>query len=475
MGKTPKLCWYAISFLVMIFITACSSSHVTSDSTELPTQDLAMAPSILATNTLSISTPIASPTHKPQLTTLTSIPTISVKSTFTPGSTKTTKQIPICSSNGIPANIPHDFSLPGTIIFQNNDRDRYHMMGGASLPQSKFPISESTDIINFGISPDGQWLAYSPITQYSIDPFIQGGVLVTGTIVFETPTIALLAATGERIEYAFAVTNLTYDGNAGYHWQLRRVLDFPDSYWINDHLLYLVLFFDDPTDPYTRGLTLPKIFDISTGKWSDETFNHMNRFDSGRVGFSPDMSRALFEAKSGDQYAGIVLQDLSRGVQVWTDPDFTFRVSSVIRWSLDSSWVAITDIELVPQIQPIFLVSRDGLVKKITDSTFPVSGPIDMQWSPDSQYLALVLPYRGLYLYNIITDQYFYSCPLVVFDEWLPEVIWSPDSSYIALSIEGNKFPLQIWKVKTGEIFDLVENAYAIGWSDKFPVEWPQP
>jgi hypothetical protein len=472
MGKTHKFCWHTTLFLIMLFLTTCTTSRVAPNSTRLPTKDLAPTIVTLATNTPPISIPITSPTRDPRLATPTNSSTLSVKTTPTKVLLKTTKPIPICPGNGILADIPHDFSFPGTIVYQSSDKDRYHTIGGASLLQSKFPISESTDIINFGMSPNGQWLAYASIMQHSTSPIISGTVLITGTIVFETPSITLLSATGERIEYTFDETNLEYESGPGYHWQIRKVIGYPDSYWINDHLLYLVLFFDDPADPHTRGLTMPKVFDMSTGRWSDEAFEHMNLFVGGDVGFSPDMSRALYEAKSGDQYSGIALQEQSRGIQIWTEPSFTFRVRSVIRWSPDSSWAAISDIELVPEKQPVFLVSRDGLVKTITDSTFPMSGLIDIQWSPDSQYLALVIRNSvnsSIYLYNIATDQYIYSCSLVAFSEQLPEVIWSPDSRYIALSIEGNDIPLQLLRIETGEIFNLVENAFAIGWSDKFP------
>ena len=426
--------------------------------------------------------------------TITATSTLRPTSTFSPDSTEsfdsgsepTTlgEAIRVCPGEGVPISPPAGFGFSGTIVYQHYYHQGLYTIGGQPLVQSHVLISETQEYDIYGFSPDGSWLAYAPVSRRNAP---QGTRTMTTTLVLETPSIILLSASGEKIENAFNFEGLNYQDNTGQWLQIyniRSIASYPNSYWLNEHLIYAILAFDDPTDRYTHGYAVPILFDPFQDTWLDEALKGLDRFNDGRIGISPDMRRVLYEAKSLDAVSGmsiesgITLRDLDKDEDIWSDPKFPSSVT--IRWAPDSSMVAVGNT-LFSGDDQLLLLSRDGDSKVIADATFPGYGfaLVDLSWSPDSRYLALVTHRHDpeedveIYLYDTLTERYIYFCPLVTYKKAPSAVFWSPDSSYIALSSSASKMPLQLFDVNTGKIFKIAEDAIAVGWSDKFPVEWP--
>jgi WD40 repeat protein len=109
--------------------------------------------------------------------------------------------------------------------------------------------------------------------------------------------------------------------------------------------------------------------------------------------------------------------------------------------------------------------------------TLPLSELLveDLQWSPDGKYIA-ILVWEGeatgesVIIYDSITQKYLSRCPIPRSDDRRPHIIWSPDNKYLAYV--GVDYPVIIMNVQSGELFQLVDKARAVGWSDKFPVIW---
>lgn len=98
-----------------------------------------------------------------------------------------------------------------------------------------------------------------------------------------------------------------------------------------------------------------------------------------------------------------------------------------------------------------------------------------MRWSPDGQYIALLVwagedTGESILIYDFVAEKYISRCPIPRSDDTTPNLIWSPDNKYLAYA--GLDYPLIIMDVQSGELFQLAENARAVGWSDKFPVVW---
>jgi WD40 repeat protein len=446
--------WKRGLLLLLVLLFSCTAPGPITKAPISPTQS--------ATNTMSIIASTSKVTYTPESATQTPNSSSSKQPTPTHASIQTEEAISVCTENRAFLPPTDDFGISGTIVYQHYN----------PLIQSQLPITQTAEYEVYGFSPDGKWLAYAPVTRhstlqrYSVDAIEK----ITGTIVLETPFINLLSASGEQVEQVFDISNIDAEGY-GQEWPvsyLRRIY----GSWLNNRLLQMELFFDDPIDPYSSGLVSPKILDPFTGTWQDEFLNALNRSSEGIIGLSPDTSRVLFEKRINDEYAGFTLQDTSKDQIFWSDPTLVSPV--IIRWSPDSSMVVISYVDVNTAKNHILLLDRNGEQRYELNSGLPLSKfrINDLDWSPDSQLLAMVVDDGEkieLYIYDISASRYLYSCPVGNFID----LIWSPDSKYIAFSGFEENMPLEIWDMKTGKVVSLIDNAYAVGWSDKFPTVWP--
>jgi WD40 repeat protein len=177
---------------------------------------------------------------------------------------------------------------------------------------------------------------------------------------------------------------------------------------------------------------------------------------------------------SGD---GLFLRDLEKGVDIWHDNNLFAWFGALMFWSPDSQTVAYANLFASPEERTVVLISRDGLAQPIMGNTLPLSELLvdDLRWSPDGQYIALLVwegetTGESIIIYDFAAQKYISRCPIPRSGDRTPNLIWSPDNKFLAYV--GVDYPLIIMNVQSGELFQLVNKARAVGWSDKFPVIW---
>jgi WD40 repeat protein len=402
----------------------------------------------------------------------------------------------MCSGAGQPLTNQGNFGLPGTLVYQPDNGQGLNMLGGNPLQYSQLPLPVEQKVVGIGFSPDGQWLAYAPVLQESTlrkGPTEGAVMTVTGQIVFETPEIDLLSASGEHIRRVLSENEIQGDTEDAI---ARSILGPEVSQWINNQFLHLYVFYDN-YDPYSSGTILPSLFDPFQGTWPAKSELHaLNRTTDQAFDFSPDMSRLVYEATAGGHYAGIALWDVSQATTIWSDPGFStwWRAGPpMMAWTSDSATVAIANHHPGPPDEDtVLLVSREGKAKRIVDMPFlALEGSPrttmytirDVAWSPDNRYLALgalSLVDNQLLLYDSAAGKYLYRCPMSADEDTaISFLLWSPDSSYIAFSLQTyapQMLPpvLHVLNIHTGQVVLSVQDAWPVGWSGSFPVRWQQ-
>jgi len=364
--------------------------------------------------------------------------------------------IPVCPKSGVQTTPSTSFGIPGTIIYQNRFQGLY-TVGGNPLSYSKLPLSEEEKYSAFGFSPSGEWFAYSPI-EYS----------PANQIIFESPEIVLLSANGERIEHTFSVKRFEdelpiefhFAGFSGY------------SHWINNTTIYAALYSVTSSSPSHIDDTSFKVLDPFAGIWREDLLEGLpDGTNWSPKGISPDLTRMLYIDD------GLVLRDLEKGIDIWHDKDLFAGFGVLMFWSPDSNTVAYANLFDSPEDRTVVLISRDGMAKSIMGTSLPLSGLLvdDLRWSPDGRYIALLVwegkdKGESILIYDFVAEKYISRCPIPRSEDTKPNIIWSPDNKYLAYA--GLDYPLIIMDVQSGELFQLAENARAVGWSDKFPVLW---
>jgi WD40 repeat protein len=395
--------------------------------------------------------------------------------TSTPQLIENKDEILECSGRGLPQSPNIEFSLPGTIIYLDDSGAIYYL-GGAPLKQASL-VTDEQGFDVFGVSPDGEWLAYSqkePSTDIAFPV---------------TRTLTLLSSGGEKIEQTLDITEFLSEIADDEH------LDgFNEniSYWINNNLIYTAIDTakTNPSGPITSH-DLIKIFDPFAAQWKNNILNTLPNWSSywemedNSVALSPDLSRAMYMSDSG-----LVLRDLEKEFNLWTEVSYMDKLYSgvLMRWNPDGTLVAVAPWNWFGDQAPPLVMTRDGMEQRwIGNEEFPYTyGPSfvrALSWSPDGKMLALaglsnqsnnIEPY--IYIYDYQTNQFVFRCPIVRKEGDLPQkIIWSPDGNYLAYAFldypEGN--PLQVMDLRSGELFELAQNAKIVGWSYKFPVELP--
>jgi WD40 repeat protein len=402
-------------------------------------------------------------TPPPATSTLTSSPTMQSMATGTPEFEEGI--IPVCSGEGKAVSPPDDFGIDGTLVYQLDYIQGLYTLGGKPLSRGQLPEDPDQEVVVYGFSTDGKWLAYALVHR--------GGYHGTW---LETPYISLLSSSGEHIEQPVDINTLekglaeccTYPLSGGV-W---------DGYWINNNLLYTEIqtIFEEGGIVFS----VPAIYDPFKNEWQFDWFRDLpdhyevmgSRIKNHEVGFSPDLSRVLYPA----YLTGLHLRDLTLGTNVWSDRSFLNYSAEFIHWSPDSKFVAAANLPLEPKDRRLLLISRDGEVNQIADATYPSPELFidDISWSPNGHYLAVMDTHDipTLYLFDLESDSYVYRCPLPGINSPVVRSIWSSDNAWIAFSPKTPS-PLFILNVQTGEVIKLLEEGAVAGWSDKPSVNWP--
>jgi WD40 repeat protein len=452
MSKLLKLFTYLVAILALAGCGSVSKQVVSKGNEDKPTISSNIVPTITRSPTPQVTTKPSSTFTAEPITT----PTIELGSL----------SIPICVGKGQVISPPPNFGITGTIVYQKELIHGLYTIGGTPLTQGQ--LADQLEEINvYGFSPDGMWLAYAPEEADSS----------TG-IIFHTPKMILLSAAGERIEQVINIEGLEKElqercvGCQGF--------EFFDSAgeWINNNLMYVHLGArsNEEGGPFS---SLPKVFDPFTGDWQDQWFDNFpgvytimpTRLDIHHIKLSPDLSRVLYPTDKG----GIILRDVAQGIELWSDKSFTKREGEKIEWSPDSKMVAVVN-KFLPNEHRLLLITSDGEVTELVNAEYPQSGlhVTGLAWSPDSRYLAYTadLDDANLYLYDTQTKSYVYQCPLPGIIGGYLSLVWSPDNQWIAYSYKATG-AMRLLNVQSGEVIELLDDAIPVGWSDKFPTEWP--
>ncbi len=454
--QTIKCHWRSCVLLLAILSSCRSVGPAMQDlATPSPTTVAVAQP----TSTLKAVSPTPSSTIPSQSGSILS------SATSTPGPVSATQPIssstnvkgfvPTCAERGLPQPLTGGLGLPGKIVYQDGSRLGLYAVGGAPLTRSLLPISKTQEDVVFGFSPDGNWLAYSPVQRSS-----------GGNDGLETPSVALVSVNNIKVAHDLDVGGFKDELGPGEHFS-----DIAgNSYWMSNGLLYLILDIGNPNR--SRAGSSSKLYDPFAGRWQESLLSKLSgRRTGAEFAFSQDLSLALYELNDG-----VVLRDLNQDKVIWSNLALDTGHGTMIRWAPNGTMVAVSNIPLLSQDWQIQIVSRDGQsIKTILDPTYPTPSPrflvYSLSWSPDSRLLGIVtqedLP--TLYIYDATSDAYLYRCPLPSYAQYPPVLVWSPNSGYVALGARVQHLPLQILNVHDGTVTQLVEDAVAVGWSEKLP------
>jgi hypothetical protein len=373
--------------------------------------------------------------------------------------------IPECSAGGRLVPLDDTLEIPG-VIFYELGRSYYgeglFALNGASLNSTMLTETAEQLMIFHGVSPDGDWLAFSPVNSAE-----EGAT-------FNSPIMILLSSDGERLEVPVDVSQFIGEkGTQGYFEDFAR-----NGYWINQELLYLELI-SLPLQGTIMSY-IPKVFNPFESTWQGEWINSLPeryeimpaRMRGAEIGIAPDLSRVVYPAVD----RGIILYDLQTNTVILKHVDFEHSHKVSIRWSPDGSYVAVGNHLAAPyqSRSPLILISRDGkIIKEIVNGkpSHGLGGLQEMAWSRDGRYLAHIhtshldsIPYEMI-VYDTAAGLSISRCPLFEMDQ-IGNLFWSPDNQWIG--IQGFDAPLRVMNVGTGEVVELRDEGRIVGWTDQF-------
>jgi hypothetical protein len=364
--------------------------------------------------------------------------------------------IPICAGEGILDTHGEDFGIPGMLFYQHtNDRgisSGLFAIGGTPIKQAKFPIEVNSNIHMFGVSQDGNWLAYSPEME-SPDNQMD----------FDNPTIVLIGADGKQQTHMLDTTWLQTINEPGY-----RLVRFVWGYWLNDQLIFALVNSKIPGDDIGVGRFYLALLDPFEGAWKVEVLDYLpEQTGHWSAAISPDLTRILYDA-TGTRLIEIADNSV---IQLWQIGKGGFPSMSAARWSPDGLWAVFADQGTPARL---FIISRDG--KNVYEIQNAEMGSFfkDFYWSANSWYFAYVskiYPENSPDKYNLLVfdveqSKFILECPILEVDLPLPELTWSPDSKMIAISQKSGS--LRILDVATGSLINMNIDGVGVGWSDKY-------
>lgn len=351
------------------------------------------------------------------------------------------KGVPICPGNGVPQKYDETVTVPGTILYQKPSSMGFYTLGNNTI--RKLSVSEIQEYYAFGLSPDGIWIAYSPITRDA-----------NGEMVLNKPTITLMNTIGERIDHTLSLDWLKDKVTPGY-----KLESFIGGYWINNNLIFTLIHSVDPAAENHNGDYIPAILDPFKGEWKVEYVANLSSTAWGV--FSPDMSRGLY------QLGGVELLNLKDGSILWKNDKLHFLGPETASWSPDNSQVVFTALDGFTRQTSLLLLSADG--KQLRDIKIP---ELDLSsnhiyWSPDGGHFSIYTYYENKFsilVYDATHNAFSIQCPVT--SNSIQHLVWSPDSSWIAFTPFGE--PLSIFDVASGNGFNVLPDAVVVGWSDQF-------
>lgn len=436
---------FSFVFIMATFFSACSFESVNTQ--VMPTTSTVGASSAEVSPNLNPSRmPTAQSTvTKPVLPAQKSTPTDSPTTIL---EIETGERIPICTEGKVKPQNVGDLELPGTMILYNKGSKELYALDGSTLNRRILEPLEEENNFSFGLSLDGNWLAYSPVEQTE-----------EGLATFQDPKIILLGSDGERIEKTIDLSWVESIGKPGYH-----MTGFVLGNWLENNLLYAVVNSKIEPDRPEIGLYYPVIIDPFAGLVVEtEMIEQLFKPDGLYIlKFSPDLKHVIHETQ------GITLTqiiDMSKS-RLWFDKEASFIGLGIVEWSPDGAWAVFTSDNTSDMT--ISLISEDGQEMKKFEA-FNHDMVKSFFWSADSNFLAFPTWNRDsgdtVYLFDNANNQFLLKCPLMSEYYLVDNLYWSPDGKWVAITQDGK--PMQLLNVVSGIIYEFQTEDTMIGWSDK--------
>jgi hypothetical protein len=345
-----------------------------------------------------------------------------------------------------------DFSVPGTIVVQLENKIGLFRIEGIPSKLTKLPIPDQQPLHIFGISPDGKWLAYSPIFRS-----------LNLETLSENPKIILLGSDGKRIEHSLDFQWLRKIEASGY-----QLKEFAGGFWLNNTTIYAMVNSIMPDDHPQIGHFYPVIFDPFDGNWLFDETKFLPILD-GFNGFaiSPDLKNIIYD----NDGISIIEKKNSTTEKLWSDKNAIYSGNFFGQWSPDSSRVVFASQSIKTNNgNEVYLFSKDD--KKLMKFQNSEIGNFykSVYWSTDSKYFAFLTSEGSdkynLFVFDALHYEFVIECPLAAKNSPQPELIWSPDNSWIAISQKN--MPIRVLNINDQQGVELNVTGKAIGWSDFF-------
>lgn len=412
-------------FICCIFLTQAigCASHVPSSTTQLAQIGPAWTATMHPTIEELLITPSPTVLSPNQTTTRISTPTL--RSSSTPVPNQLISTIPACAHDGQLIEFPSTDGVDGAILYRLIGDTNLSIIGGTPLRKTHLSITSSDLIENFGVSPNGNWLAFSNLPERNEQ-----------ASTFE-PEIFLVSSSGDvintKIDMSRYQSKLSGD----------QFIDYWKGEWFNNKFLKIDIFarIRGGQNAYHLASNLIEPF---TSEWQEYP---SDKLEDDHYIWSPDQSKGFSreESKSMNQYF------ITYGKEI--------RNQAKIEMTRLQNENGNLDLEL-------------GQVS----------------WSPDSRFLLLVFLYfekgsdkqtNRIFVYDTEDNSYIFQCnfPRIGIPEsWVNyplNIVWSPKSNaFIAnVVIVPHTFlnpNVLLFNIKDHEVYQFLPGANALGWSREF-------
>jgi len=328
-----------------------------------------------------------------------------------------------------------DISFAGKIILHTTEiNSSYQKVYVLSPSDGGLSLLVDKAYGNLIVSPDGKWLAYSPL-EYD---------------------------TGNENAKSFRVISI--DGKQKLDISYGEK-DYGLFDWLDNHRVVLSSFGDDllVADILTGqvvkiGITSPELA--------------MNTNGLGFQAVNPALDRMIYYRNiPAQEFPSAVLWDVENKKVIWRlELGDELVWHNLVQWSPDGSQFVIAGpVKLYDPVLELFLVDRDGQAKQLThlrDSGVE-HGIIDSPtWSPDGRHIAFWLE-NSLAVFDSATEKVTDYCILAIGPN-PPPMHWSPDSRQIVLhgsaDSDGPK-PVIVVDIKENKAVEVIGNEYSVeGW-----------
>ena len=447
LNKMIKIRHIAITFLLVVLLTACISENATQPlQIDTPTQVLPSSPPVLT----STMTPSAVVSNTPS-------PTASLLPSST--TTPTVVNSPAVSSDArldfkcieIQSEDPGNMNSKGIIVFSS--QANWHPSLSAPENSVMFIDNESDKYSHFTVSPNRTMIAYRKMILDNKKNIVEDKLVV--------------ANANSQI-----LTSIPFQSD---HWG--------NFFWLNNQSLSIRYFVDESGIRRWSGVQFVNPFSgkIEFGDWPDDVY-----LDAGLLPwdiplvFDATQQQVAYPSSLDTGESTIALWDIDTQITLMEYPAILSASRDGPKWSPDSSRFILVMSEEYdhppPWKQELFSIGRDGQLERLTYLTnyYRQVSISHLVWSPNGKYVAFWLAdelseqrLQEVAVLDIETGKVVNYCITegeTQHDANAP--IWSPDSQQL-LIVQLNSDRIArtiIVDIFTGSAFPIAENLLPEAW-----------